>query len=646
MDTTPNFNVSYKSMDLDTLIGDMKYFALKYYNGYKSPISDELFDEIEEYIYAQVSHDDKHKLWKELHFPKSVTNWTSGKHKIPMGSLDKISPNSSHTKESFFSRIGNVSCIVQEKLDGISLSLEYEGGKLVSAKMRNDGIEGDDILENAKFFRNVPLTVSYSKPFCVRGEVVITKEDFDEVNIKSGNKYTALRNAASGIAREYKGTYAKHLSFIAYDIADEGVDYKCEKYKLEALESLNFTVVNNYSNINEIADLNALELTYINEKRASLNYLIDGLVIKVNDLTNINHSVGDVDNPKHQIALKFPAEKVVATLNDITWQVGKRRYTPVLELDPIVVGGVTVARATLHNIDAFTKARLSKGDKIIISRSGDVIPFFEGIHEKGEGELFKAPSKCESCGSALTVKGAYLVCPNEDCGDKALGKILNWFEKLDYKGIASATLTKLFEGNYIKTIADVYTLEKADLINCGFGDVQSDNIINIVDSQTAIPFAKILGSLCIQNLGVRNATKLVNELRIDSMEKINVLNGNDVMSIEGFGDTSFQIVNDIKENIDLLNELIDIFSSLIDFNLVQLDSTSLKGKSFCFTGKFFKNRDEMERLVKINGGDVKGVTSKLDYLVNDDGVKKGKYEKALKLNVPIITSDEFFAMMG
>ncbi len=634
-------------MNLQDSIKLLIYNAELYHSNKETTISDNQFDALEELIYSKLDNTQKDKLWKKLHFPKSVSGWSRANHKIPMGSLNKISPNSSFTREGFFDTIYKTQFLVQEKLDGISLSIEYENGVLVSAKMRNDGIEGDDIYNNAKWFKGVLNKLPINANVSIRGEVLITKDDFAKVNELSNNKYTALRNSASGIARDFSATYVKYLTFKAYDIASTDMSFTKEEDKIIFLgKSLGFDVVNS-TIANNLEELKVIEDDYINGKREQLDYLIDGLVLKENVIVEAVE-VGVVENPTNQIAIKFPAMKATTELLDIQWQFGMRHITPVLILKPVVVGEVTIQKATLHNIKFFNEVKLSKGDQVIISRSGDVIPFFEGIAEKNQnGELFTAPTTCEKCGASLYENGAYLECSNEECDAKQFGKILNWFTKLGYTGLGEATIADIYDKGIAKSILDFYDINEYHLMELDrIGEVSANKITNIIYSKSLIPFHKVLGSLNIKNFSVSNANRLVEALHINSIEKLKSITVEQIQSVEGFGQTSVQIHASLMKEITFLETLRDTYEDFFSFYLLERESVALEGLKFCFTGDCGIPRNELSVLIKTHGGVVSSsVTSKTNYLINNDGIQKGKYNTAKKLGIPIINLDTLKKML-
>jgi len=667
---------------------EMKALLLKasdaYYNKSTSIMSDLEFDKL---------YDEFKSLYPNDPFLKTVgsaidkaSEWVKATHKISMGSLNKVTNEIELRDWKVKNDIAEF-CI-SEKLDGISIDLEYNDGNLIKAITRGDGYIGEDITKNVKRMQGVKGKL---KDFTgsIRGEIILKQSDFDSIvtiqKERGEEPLKNLRNGASGIAKRYDGKYSEYLSIVYYDITLPTF-MKGEKFKyIEEVLDLPTAFVG----LAYIDTVMEIYNKYEETKRAILDYEIDGLVIECNDLDDY-YRLGEKDNcPKGTMAFKFTSIKKETTIKDVTWQLGKSgTITPVAELEPINIGGVTVKRASLSNLEIFKYMNLHHGDIVLVSRRGDVIPYVESVVSSVVGnKVIERINTCPVCDTPVVENGKFLVCPNPDCDGSKIGDLKKWasVSEMQSLGIGGKTLEKLFDEGLVADVADLYTLKTNQLENLeGFGKRSAEKIIEIIDSKRELPLAEFIGGLNIRNFST-SMVKLLVENGYDTLEKIIALNFEEVervKMVEGIPTSHFLVKDDNKIISITFEELVkikgieektatsflngleskkEVIEKLlkngvtIKENKVMESKGNLNEMSFCFTGAVQATdengerykRSMLESLVKENGGQVKSVSSGLTYLVQADPEStSSKSEKAKKFGVKIISDIKFLEMIG
>jgi len=633
-----------------------------YYNLSESIITDEEFDSLK---------DEFEKLYPDDPFLNTIgsevarsSEWEKATHKIPMGSLNKV------MNEAEFNKWAEQieSLCVSEKLDGISIDLEYESSNLVKAITRGDGIEGEDITKNVKRMQNVKSKFNFLNfTGSVRGEIILKQHDFEtiaEIQKQRDEKpIKNLRNGASGIAKRYDGKYSEYLSIIYFDVTGN-FDTKSEKFSFieTELEIPTSLVVNFTNHINvqifTVNDVKRVYQEYENARRPALDYEIDGLVIEENNIKKYNE-LGELNKrPRGAVAFKFKSLKKETKVKDIIWQLGNSgRITPVALLEPVQMGGVEVKRATLHNFEIFKNLQLSAGSDVLVSRRGDVIPYIEKVVSYQRGSLPFEPIKfCPECGCPVSPQysphGKFLVCPNENCDGAMIGNLIKWSVKsgMQSEGIGSKTIEKLYEAGFLVEPSDFYTTstENIELLE-GFGKRSAQLFVDNVNRHREISLADFIGGLNIENFGSSMAKLLVKE-GYDTIEKIENITFNELVKIKGIEEKTANVfLNGINKKVNIIKNL------LMDGVKIMETNGKLSGKSFCFTGAVQATDENGERykravlesLVKENGGEVKSVSGGLTYLVQADPTSQsGKTNKALNLGVEIISDVDFLQMVG
>ena len=549
--------------------------------------------------------------------------------------------------------------ICEPKIDGLSLNLIYENGILLNAITRGDGKIGEDVTQNILHIENIPnnLSINYPKVIEIRGEVYLSKKDFKRLNEKlpENEKFANPRNAAAGSLRQLDSKISKSrpLKFIAH-----GLGYSTKKYLTidEFYEDLiNWKIFPNKlsKKLSEFGDM----MKYYNEienLRGTIEYDIDGLVFKINDISK-QKRLGIVGkNPRWAIALKFSAEKAKTVIKSIDFQVGRTgAITPVARLEEINLGGVLITNATLHNFDEIEKKNIGKGDLVEIQRAGDVIPQVIKliIKSKKNPKKILPPKTCPICNSP-TIKEkdeAVLRCSNNiDCYAQKLGQIINFISKKSFNidGFGEKQAKQFYDLKIITNVSDIFKLEKFKqkiLLLEGWGEISFKNLIEAINKSKKISLDKFIYSLGIRYIGETNASILAYEfLSIRNLIK-SIQNTDLISNVDGLGPKavsslqSFFSINDNKKLIEELNSIVDIKG------LEKRSRNSFfSNKSVVFTGTLAKlSRDEAKYRAKTKGAKIlSNVSSNTDYVVV--GEKSGsKAEKAKNLGIKILSEEDF-----
>lgn len=644
---------SEKSVRVKELARLIKKYQDSYYNG-EAEISDAEFDSLWDEL---KSLDPQNPVLKKVGADSG--NFPKARHVMPMGSQEKAAD-----PEQFFAWAKKHSYdeyLVEYKLDGASLELQYENGMLVRAVTRGDGTIGDDITVNAKKMRGVLqiLKGENSSSFTggVRGEVIMTHSTHKKFFSDKAN----CRNAANGLMKRKDGEGAEHLELICYDaLSTDGKNpFSDEEEKIEWLVKNGFTTVPLYiaKNPEDVVNYRA----EIMEKRASLEYDIDGLVVKERAIDFADASRA---RPERQIAFKFSLEEAVSVVREVEWSESGATYTPVAIFDPVELAGTTVRRASLANPETLRKLGVKIGSHVVVVKRGEIIPKIERVvkenlssEKNGEDSAQKEiefPKKCASCGTDLSDTPARLYCPNKNCPKRILHQIFKWIECADIRDLGDATVNELFAAKKINSIASIYDLTE-EILAPFFLDEKSiaekkeslaaKKVLASIKSHSRLSLAQFVAGFDIEGIGEVMVQKIVDG-GYDTLEKILSANSEDIEKIYGFAEISAEnFVAGVSENSEEMR-------SLVEKKIIVIEAAAggaLAGKSFCFTGELSTmKRAEAESLVKKSGGAVKSsVTKDLSFLVtNDTKSGSGKNAKAAKFGIPIINEEEFLAMLN
>jgi DNA ligase (NAD+) len=566
--------------------------------------------------------------------------------------------------KKFLGYSAEITYVAEPKLDGLAVELVYERGQFVVGSTRGDGVNGENITQNLRTIKTIPLQlirkeIPAPERFEVRGEVIIQLKKFKELNRKREEMEEPLfanpRNAAAGSVRQLdsKITAERPLEIYCYGVGEvRGRTFKTHSEILQTFPKWGLRTNPNIQRCQNIDEV--LEYYHkMNEKRETLPYEIDGIVIKV-DRLDLQTRLGEISrSPRWALAFKFQPKQETTKILDIIVQVGRTgALTPVAVMEPVKVGGVEVSRATLHNQDEIDKKDVRVGDTVVIQRAGDVIPEVVQVitsKRKGTEKKFRMPSKCPVCGAEVIKDEAIHRCNGLDCPAQLKGRIKHFASKraMDIEGLGVKLIDQLVNKRLIKDVADIYYINKQELIELErMADKSAQNIIDAIEKSKTKPFSKFLYALGIRHVGETTAEDLAcHFLRLDDFFH---LSEEDLMEVEGIGPevaaSVIQFFRDKKnkESIELLKKAgVKVIEPKVK------EKGKLAGKTFLFTGtlKTF-GRDEARNLVESLGGmTVSSVSKKVDFVVvgEDPGSKS---DKAKELGIKILTEEEFKKMIS
>ena len=637
-------------------------------------ISDREFDEMMKELQVL---EESHPEYADPHSPTQRVGSDLSKefeqvvHKYPMLSLGNT--YSEDEVKDFYERIARdlnepFEIVAELKYDGTSISLTYEDGRLVRAVTRGDGTRGDDVTANVKTIRSVPLKLMgdrYPATFEIRGEILLPWAEFDRLNKEREEQEEPLfanpRNAASGTLKQQNPAVvaARKLDAYFYYLLGEELPAETHFDNLEAARSWGFKIPNVIRVCNSLEDIYGY-IAYWDVERKNLPVATDGIVLKVNSLRQQRNLGFTAKSPRWAIAYKFQAERAVTRLNSVSFQVGRTgAVTPVANLEPVLLAGTTVKRASLHNADIIEGLDLHLGDKVFVEKGGEIIPKIVGVDVEARGLLVgdkvRFIRSCPECGTPLMrPEGeAAHYCPNEaGCPPQIKGKIEHFVTRRAMNiNMGPETVEDLYEAGYIKDTADLYTLEIADLLRLErWADKSARNLMASLEESKQVPFERVLYGLGIRFVGETVAKRLVSAFH--SMEQLEQASFEDLTAVDEIGE---RIARSIiayfadERNRTLVNRLKEygLQMSVPEEKLANR-SEKLKGLSIVISGTFAKHsRDEYKAMIEQHGGKNSGsVSGKTDYILAGDNMGPAKLEKAAKLGVKIINEDEFLNMIA
>lgn len=573
-------------------------------------------------------------------------------HSHPMLSLDKTKSIDDLVKFS-----NGRDCVISLKMDGLTVLNTYEKGTLQKSETRGNGEIGEIITHNAKVFDNFPINIPFDRKFEIEGEAIITKNDFERIN--TNGEYKTCRNLASGSVRQLDSKIAKdrHVHFVAWKVPF-GLTTYTEEFRIAkdyGFEVVPYVTYNsNTDDINEkIEQLKAIA----NEK----SYPIDGLVISYNNV-EYGKSLGMTGHhPKHSLAFKFYDEESVSTLKDIEWSMGKTgNLTPVAIFEPIEIDNTTVERASLHNVTILKDLELGIGDEITVVKCNQIIPQIkDNLTRSNTCEI---PSICPICGQPTSIvkenDSEVLMCDNPDCKGKLLGKLTHAVSRdaLNVDGLSESTIEKFIDLGWLNSIKDIYHLsehEKELKSLEGFGKKSVDKLLVSIEKSRLTSLKRFLSALSIPLLGKSASEIIADSLNYEFDDFIKVMLSDGAWhftNISGIGDALIKSLDDyfVKNYTDII-ELSKEFTFETPRLILDEMNKTLYDKTFVITGsvKHYSNRDELKNDIVLHGGKVSGtISSKTDYLINNDiNSTSSKNTKAKSLNIPIISEEDFLAMI-
>ena len=620
-------------------------YQTSYYNG-EGEISDAEFD----------------ALWDELKALDPLNpvlqrvgadsgNFEKIHHVMPMGSQEKAA-----NPEQFMAWAAKheyEEYLVEYKLDGASLELQYENGYLVRAVTRGDGSIGDDITANAKKMGGVNAAIYKDGelvPFTggIRGEVIMTHE----VHKKYFSDKANCRNAANGLMKRKDGTGSEYLKLIVYDaLSTNGQSYFTnEKEKIVWLMNCGFNVVRLV--ICKNAERVIAYRAKIMEERKDIEYDIDGLVVKEN---RIDYEDASRARPDRQIAFKFSLEEATTVLREVEWSQSGATYTPVAIFDEVELNGTKVQRASLANPDTMRKLGVRIGSHVVVVKRGEIIPKIESVVEEKDIQTSEIvfPSVCETCGTALVDEGSRLYCPNKECSKRVLHQLLKFVQTVDIRDLGETLITQLFKDKRLTCISDIYSLTVEDLVPYFLNEESMENekrslgaekVYKSIQAHKNMTLPVFLAGFDIEGFGETLAEKLV-QAGFKTLDKLLLSTEDQIADVYGFAEVmAHTIVQGLSENAAEMRRLVQDGIITIESNA----GGKLEGKSFCFTGELVTmKRQDAEQLVKQNGGACKSsVTKDLTYLVTNDTTSgSSKNVKAAALGIPVITEEQFLKLL-
>lgn len=579
--------------------------------------------------------------------PTVSTELEKTTHPHPMLSLSKTK-----NPDDLVSFIGNKEGLLSWKLDGLTIVLTYENGKLVSGVTRGNGIIGEVVTENVKKFKNIPLSINYTGRLVLRGEAIIKYSDFEKMNVDS--EYKNPRNLCSGSVRQLDSSVTAErnvncIIFALIEASSELSNYKDKNF--EWLRSLGFETVE-YVKV----DKNNLKDEVLNYKEKIKTYDIpsDGLVLTFNDIEYGNSLGSTAKYPKHSIAFKWQDETAKTILREVDWMASRTGLiNPVAVFDPVELEGTIVSRASLHNISILRELKIGLNDEIEVYKANMIIPQIANNITCSNNLVI--PDKCPVCNHKTEIVTnndiTYLYCPNEFCFAKFMKRLSLFVSRnaMNIDGISEAILSRLINENMVKTYADLYNLSiyKDKIINFdGFGEKSYNNLIESIEKSRKVKLANFIYSLGIPDIGLSRAKLICNKFNND-IDVVSNLSYNKLSGIVGVGDVIAKEWIDTFKNPDFISEYNKIKKEIILIDNVN-NKTTLKDKTFVITGSVnnFKNRDELIEYIESLGGKVvKAISNNVDFLINNDITStSSKNTKAKELGIKIISEDDLLKM--
>lgn len=640
----------------------INYYSELYYEKDDPAISDYEFDKLMHQLI------DIEEEYPQLLTPDSPTHRVGGRasnsfeqveHVVQMGSLQDVF--SDEEVVDFDRRVREVVSdpiyVVEPKIDGLSVSLEYRDGVLVRGSTRGDGFVGEDVTENIRTIRSVPLRLKRDIPFVeVRGEVYMPVASFEKVvaqqELKEEKPFKNPRNAAAGSLRQKnpKITAQRGLDIFVFNLQQiEGVQVSGHKESLDLLKELGFQVSPSYLAVDTIEKA-IEEIRAIGQRRGEYSFDIDGAVVKVDSLAQREMLGATAKFPKWAVAFKYPPEEKITTLLDVEVKVGRTgALTPTAVFEPIQLAGTTVSRAVLHNQDFIDEKQIAVGDKIIVRKAGDIIPEVVAVAEHCGNPTYQLPEYCPSCHTKVVREEgeAAIYCPNIECPAQLMRNLIHFASRnaMDIDGMGPAVLEGLVNAGWVHSPADLYDLTEEQIASLErMGKKSASNLINALEKSKQIDLSKVIFALGIPEVGEKTAAELASAF--GSMEKLSWATLEQLTALDGFGEVVAQNIVSF-----FLEERNRVQIERLAKAGVNMESTKVKagdtfeGKTFVLTGTLpTLKRNEAKELIESLGGKVSSsVSKKTDYVVAGEEAGS-KLTKANELGITILTEEQLLQM--
>jgi DNA ligase (NAD+) len=555
--------------------------------------------------------------------------------------------------ERVFKNVGETKFFCEPKFDGASLNLIYENGELIQAITRGDGKIGEDVTQNVKTIHSVPLEISYKQKIEIRGEIVIKISDFETINkqrLKDNESLFANpRNAAAGSLRQLDSsvTAKRRLVFQPWGVGENSLNFDLLSKKMDFIYTLGFLKPPMREECESICEIESFYKKIL-ASRNNIEMMMDGMVIKVDNI-ELEEDLGyTVKYPKWMCAYKFPAVEKITRINDVTFQVGRTGViTPVAEVEPVNIDGAIIERATLHNFDEIQRKGIKIGDYVIIIRSGDVIPkIIKVIEDRRDGREIgiKRIEKCPTCKSELLDEGTLIKCQNLSCPDRVVNSITHYASKkaLNIDGLGDKIVEQLHSEKLIEKFEDLYALKLERLLNLeGFKDKKAQKLLDAIQKSRGVGLDRFIYALGIEHIGEVAAKKIA----LNFANEWIYITLDDIISLDGFGEEMAKSLEEfLHVNKNELKILIDIVKPKVLVKM-KIKESIFNAKTVVVTGSMSKSRSEIKKLLEEHGAKVSGsVSKKTDFVIYGEDARS-KYDKAQELGISTISEEEMREML-
>lgn len=597
-----------------------------------------------------------------------ANQFASVTHRFPMQSLSNTYSREEVT--DFDTRIqkevGEVEYVCELKFDGTSISLLYEHGQLVRAATRGDGTVGDDVTENVRTIRSIPLQLrggGYPDLFEIRGEILMPYKSFERLNREREDigetPFANPRNAAAGSLKQQSSavTASRDLDAYLYMLAGDEMPYATHYESLLAARQWGFKVSDQMKlcrNLDEVMDF----IRYWDQARESLPFATDGVVIKVNSYAMQKQLGSTAKAPRWAVAYKFKAEQALTRLLSVDFQVGRTgAITPVANLEPVQLAGTVVKRASLHNAEQIALLDIRLGDMVYVEKGGEIIPKITEVElseRPAESQPFEFITRCPECGTELVkYEGeARHYCPNSSsCPPQIVGRIVHFISRkaMNIEGLGDETVQLLYDNGLVHDISDLYTLKRADLVRLPrLGEKSADNILRNIEASKQVPFARVLFAIGIRFIGETTAKILARQFK--NIDALIHADPEQLIEAEEVGEKIARSIIEYFADAENMRIVERLRSYGLQFqNQVQEGATDrLAGLNFVISGTFVHHsRDQLKELIERHGGrNLSGVSSNVNYLLAGQNIGPAKLAKVSKLGVKMINEEEFMQMLG
>ena len=537
------------------------------------------------------------------------------------------------------------------KFDGLTLNLLYDNGKLVQATTRGDGVTGEIVTTQVRTISKLPREIEYKGRIEIQGEGILRLSNFNKYNLSAAEPLKNARNGVAGAIRNLNPavTAERNISFFAYNVGYSDKTFETQKDIRDFLIEQGFETEGDFALVSTREEIEE----YINraeEMRSGLDYLIDGLVFKVNNLAYRDELGYTEKFPKWAIAYKFKADEMTTTLNDVVWQVSRSaKLNPLAVLEPVDIGGVTVKKATLNNYGDILRKNVKIGDRVFIRRSNDVIPEIMGVAETHDhSKQVEKPTVCPACGAPVKEVGAFLYCTGEHCAPQVISALDHFASKdaMDIEGFSEKTAEQFYNEIGLRTLVDLMNLRPEDMFGLeGFGDKKISNLIGSIEKSKKTTADRFLYALGVDGIGKKTAKDLIKRFR--TLKNLAEATEDELSSVDGIGGILAKNIVDYfsdEGNRKLVADLLE--SGIILEEKEEIDG-ALKGLKFVLTGSLpTLKRGEATLLIEQNGGEVASSVSKTVDIVLAGEDAGSKLQKAEKLGIKIISEEEFLSMIG